>query len=625
LADRFITLFSFDLRAIALFRISLGLLIIANLYFLAFDLRAFYSNNGILPLNTWSSLSNLWQWSLHAISGATVFQALLFAASAVVAMLLCLGYKTRLMAVLNWVLLISLINRNPFVLQAGDQLLAVLSFWAIFLPMQARYSIDAALRAEHERAHNTTHAIAQQRSVKNYGVHAQNQYFSMATVAVSLQILYVYFFSAILKSDAVWRDSMDAAFYVLSLEHYVTPLGAYLREFTGFLKIATGYVLTVEFIGPLLALALLGQTQLRLIALCLFASLHFAFLLSLHMGLFPLIGIAALLLLLPPVVFNSVSNWRNKKRRWQEKQAINIYYDQDCGFCLKMTLVFRALFLPAEVQIAPAQSVARIGEILERENSWVVTDHRGKVYLHWYAVQFVISQCWWAKPLAWFLKIPPLMRIGNRLYAGIGNNRTRLGKVTARFLPYKSVTVETPFFTQLLAVFFLVLVTTSNIAGVPAWGQRPVAMSVILQATGLDQHWGMFAPKPPVYSTYPVIEGSLRNGDKVDLFYEQHSPAKRLPPAANTPVFSNYRWRTIFEGINAGTPQVQHAYADYLCRRWNTPARPDAQQLTSIDIASLRKQTTTIATTKEVIEKRLSQHGCNTEMSPMQSTQRLQK
>ena len=164
------------------------------------------------------------------------WQVLLFILSAVVALLLAAGYRTRLMSVLTWILLVSLINRNHFVLQAGDQLLVILSFWSMFLPLNVRWSIDAAM--DEQNREDPNRAI----------LPPDAAHFSIATIAVILQVLYLYFFTALLKTDASWRSTFDAAYMAVSLEHFATPVGAFLSQFPALLKFGTGYVMAVEFI-----------------------------------------------------------------------------------------------------------------------------------------------------------------------------------------------------------------------------------------------------------------------------------------------------------------------------------------------------------------------------------------
>jgi hypothetical protein len=78
----------------------------------------------------------------------------LFAIAALVAIALLVGYRTRLATVLL-ALLASLQARNPTLIQGGDNLLLLLLFWGMFLPLGARFAIDAALdrRAGGRRTH----------------------------------------------------------------------------------------------------------------------------------------------------------------------------------------------------------------------------------------------------------------------------------------------------------------------------------------------------------------------------------------------------------------------------------------------------------------------------------------
>lgn len=127
--------FTVDLRALALMRIWVAGIILIDLAIRATDLEAHYSNMGVLPLHVLHQ--HLWLpqfFSFHTLSGLWQFQLILFALAALCALCLLLGYKTRIATVLSWLLLLSLQNRNPLVIQGGDHLLRMLLFWGMFLP-----------------------------------------------------------------------------------------------------------------------------------------------------------------------------------------------------------------------------------------------------------------------------------------------------------------------------------------------------------------------------------------------------------------------------------------------------------------------------------------------------------
>ena len=130
--------FGLDLRALALFRILLGVILLVDLAARAGDIGVFYADSGVLPrvdlLDRVDTGATPWSVSLHMISGLPGVQVALFAVAAFCAFCLLIGHRTRLFTVLSWLLLLSLHNRNPAVLNAGDVLFRMLLFWSMFLP-----------------------------------------------------------------------------------------------------------------------------------------------------------------------------------------------------------------------------------------------------------------------------------------------------------------------------------------------------------------------------------------------------------------------------------------------------------------------------------------------------------
>lgn len=145
-AEFFSRPFELDLRSLAVFRVGLGLLLLCDLVNRAWWLRAHYTDWGVMPRE--ALLDTLWDraWmSVHLFSGTFAPTAILFVLSGAVAVALLVGFRTTIATALSWFLLISLHARNPIVLQGGDIIFRLLLFWAIFLPLGARWSIDAAL------------------------------------------------------------------------------------------------------------------------------------------------------------------------------------------------------------------------------------------------------------------------------------------------------------------------------------------------------------------------------------------------------------------------------------------------------------------------------------------------
>ncbi len=87
-------------------------------------------------------------------NGQTWFAVSLLLLEALAALALALGWRTRLATLFCFVLEASLLNRNRMVLIGGDILLVCLLFWALFLPLGARWSVDATLSTAPPPAEN---------------------------------------------------------------------------------------------------------------------------------------------------------------------------------------------------------------------------------------------------------------------------------------------------------------------------------------------------------------------------------------------------------------------------------------------------------------------------------------
>ncbi|MBX2824757.1 MAG: HTTM domain-containing protein [Gammaproteobacteria bacterium] len=604
--DRLKTIFSIDLRALAAFRVALGIMILADLALRATNLRDFYTDQGIMPRALWGKANHSLNWSFHAASGETWFQIVLFVLAAIAAFALIAGYRTRLASVVSWLLLASLINRNHFILQAGDHLLVILAFWSIFLPLGARFSVDSALRSEHDSGPVTRPAGP-----------ADHQYFSVATIAVLLQVLYLYFFTALLKTGSLWRESFDAAFYAVSLEHFATPIGIFFRDFPSLLKFATAGVLYLEFVVLFTALSPWFHTQLRLLSVVALYALHASFLLLLHIGLFPLIDFTALILLIPAPVWNWLQRRRELRQAQNDTDKVSLYYDEDCGFCRKMCLILREFCLSPRCRIEPAQQHPAIGEVLERERSWVITDGAGKQYLHSSALRFITSHALLTKPLSWLLKTGWGTTVADRVYRRIDTARPALSSLTGRFLPYRPLCLTPTVIGSVAAAVMLVAITALNITGLRTVDLKtPESVRAITRATRTTQYWGMFAPYPVKYSSYPVVPGELRDGTRVELFANIEGEPDWDVPRYSYPHFPSYRWRKMHERISGGTPHTASAYGNWLCRKWNGRNTPRDKQLATFEVYSVRRFTNTTGEPKREERKLIRRQWCFKEFAP---------
>ncbi|HET6244207.1 MAG: HTTM domain-containing protein [Bacteroidetes bacterium] len=266
-------IFTLELRSLALLRIGMGAVILLDLCIRITDLRAFYSDEGVLPLETlFSYIWSSWGISIYTISGLWQIQALLFMVSALFAFFLLIGYKTQLSCVLCWFFMLSLHARNPLILQAGDDLLRLVLFWGMFLPLGNYYSLDSLTKP----------------------APLAKQVFNVATVGYYIQILSVYFFAALLKTSPEWRSEGTAIYYALSLDQMVLPLGKLIYPYPNLLKWMTHMVWYLELLVPFLFLMPYKTSFFRKAGILGLIFLHTGIALTLFVGLFYIIGIVTL-------------------------------------------------------------------------------------------------------------------------------------------------------------------------------------------------------------------------------------------------------------------------------------------------------------------------------------------
>lgn len=278
---------SFDLRALALLRMCIATVLIIDLSIRLTDLEAFYTNTGAVPLSMLFEHSwNRYAISFHTISGLWIVQLFLFLWAGVCAFLLLIGYRTRLFTFLSWLLLLSLHNRNPFILQGGDDLLRMVLFWGMFIPWGMRYSCDRLLQGTPDLPVPPTIS-------------------SLATFAYLLQICYIYTGSALLKGPE-WDTDFTALYYAYSLDQIAYPVTKYLYYYPELLKNLTRMAYYFELLVPLLFFVPLRHGWFRLAGVAAIAMFHLLNACTLFIGLFPLIGVVTVTGLLPSFVMDKL-------------------------------------------------------------------------------------------------------------------------------------------------------------------------------------------------------------------------------------------------------------------------------------------------------------------------------
>jgi len=304
-------LFGIERRSLACFRIGLGSMLLWDLWGRAKTLREHYTGEGVFPrelaqrMRPDSALFRVFLWS-----DRFEVQAALFGLFALVALLFLVGWRTRVMSVLAFVLLASLVRRNPYVCHTGDVLLKALMFWALFLPLGAHFSLD--------RLRGSVRAPEGARAL------------SLATAGVLLQVAIFYVMAGMLKARyEVWRNG-GAVWIFTHVSEYTRPFGAWLGQFPAACRCLTFATLLMEGLAPFLLFSPLGTARIRTLLFFVFAAFHLTLQATIHIGIFQFLCIVMLTLFLPGTFWDGLgrrvpaalrARWHALRTAWSARYA----------------------------------------------------------------------------------------------------------------------------------------------------------------------------------------------------------------------------------------------------------------------------------------------------------------
>lgn len=337
-------------------RIAISLVLLGDLVIRSLSIKAFFTDQGVLPIQVLKDYNwNPYYFSFHALSGDLWWQILLFIINATCVIALLIGYRYRLFTFICWVFLTSLQNRNPFILQGGDDLIRLLLFWAIFLPWGERYSIQ------------------------KYSPYP-NSYFSIANIGYIFLIASVYFFSALQKTSSEWHEEGTALYYALSLDQVRLPLGTFIYQFPVLMKFLTWFVYYVEMLAPIFLILPFQHKIFRIIGISLITLLHIGIGGSLYVGLFFVFGLTSLIGLFPEKIMNwyEAKKWNTITNHPMSGKVIeiNIYFDITKtikNFFLGLVFAFCMMLNLSNVQKFPYTldiSFINFGNMFRLEQNW---------------------------------------------------------------------------------------------------------------------------------------------------------------------------------------------------------------------------------------------------------------
>ena len=242
-----------------------------------FVAEVWYSDVGMMPLRLLPRISPTTPTLMSGLSDTGMAIAF-FVLWAVVALLLLVGWQTRLMSILNLILLVSVVNRNQLVVTGADGVMQALAFWSIFLPLGRYYALDVRRR------------LAEPRPIT----------YAFPVRMLQLQIALIYILTTIFKLQGQTWISGDALYMAMQVKMHTFPLADWMliNVPPSILRVLTYIALLIEGGFSILVFAPVFQPYLRRAGLIAGICLHVGIGIVMNVPNFPLVMIISYLTLL---------------------------------------------------------------------------------------------------------------------------------------------------------------------------------------------------------------------------------------------------------------------------------------------------------------------------------------
>lgn len=137
----------FDPLAVSIFRISLGFLIFVMFICNYFNWDRFYASDGIISLND-TDFSRLPEdkWSVFYWIDGMFPVKVLWWVGFLSAFCFTIGFQTRLATIFLYILQVSMIHRNPLIINGDDLVFRMVLFYSCFSPLNYCLSVDSWLK-----------------------------------------------------------------------------------------------------------------------------------------------------------------------------------------------------------------------------------------------------------------------------------------------------------------------------------------------------------------------------------------------------------------------------------------------------------------------------------------------
>jgi len=323
---------------IALFRVIYGVLVIATLILLRPDWLNWFGTHAWVSLPTMSTLEPGTRLNLFKIipQQDAWIEAFfwVFLGSAV---LLTLGFLTRLNSIFVFLCLASIQQRNLFITHGGDTFLRVTGFFLMFAPAGAALSVDRLIRIWRG---------------KEGAEIAPRPPWAQRMIQFELSLLY--FATFCWKVEGVPWIQGTALYYVYHLDELQRfPVPSWARS-AAILRIGSWFALALEFsLG-----VLIWVKELRYYLLALGLLFHVSLEYSLNVPMFEWDILSAYVLFIEPADLSRVWRWISARAASHLGEPVTVIYDGGAEHLRAQANLLRALDVFRRVTFADLRSAS---------------------------------------------------------------------------------------------------------------------------------------------------------------------------------------------------------------------------------------------------------------------------
>ncbi len=571
-----------DLRPLGLFRITFGFIVTVAICDIGGILYPIISDAGVMPRSALlGGIARGNRFCVFDMAGPYWMTVVLWLFTIACCVAFTVGWKSRLSSVLTFVMVTGIPERNLLAFDGADNVIRAMLFWAMFMPLGGRYSVDAVLRAAKGKK-PITHGSA----------------FPMRLGQI--QISWVYLDSFICKwgGGSQWHDG-TALHYALGLDHLFTrDLGQWLFNKRWFYMPGTYFTDFVELVFLIFCFFPYWQPKLKGVACAAGTALHAGIWATMNVGNF-----SYLMPLCFPLLYEP--EWADffvgLTRRLVGKGVTKVYYDGLCPLCTETAALLRGLDPFGNLALVDFRAKGALAgapnlQKSELEQRMHTVSEDGKVLSGFDAVKQVARRL----PALWlFGVLPGADAVGRPLYDRIASRRKLQHRpeeaapspaaegpeaswrdyVPAPLLELGTWAVRAGLVVLLAGCVWFALPTDAQIlipklqlgskqlfAGyqtkVPA---MPEGYHELIQEVELWQVWDMFSPNPMDTDIWLKGVGQLSDGTSVDVLHGLGGGP--LPPPIPHFIFS--RWTKWINNVAYTQQPTLLEFGRYLCREWN--------------------------------------------------------